>query len=287
MRILVTGSKGQLGKSIQALEKHYDYHIIYTDVEELDICDPAALDSFFEKNPVDVLLNCAAFTHVDLAQKERETAFLINGTAVGYLARMSAKYGFHLLHISTDYVFNGKNYRPLTEDYKPTPVNVYGKSKLAGEEAIAKHATGATIIRTSWLYSEYGNNFLNTMLRLAREKEQIKVVFDQIGTPTYAGDLAAMILDILPQIVDNQGVQLFHYSGEGVISWYDFAKAIFEIAGIEVEVLPIESSEYLLPAARPFFSVLNKAKIKKYFQMKIPYWRDSLKTCIRKLDKMK
>ncbi len=206
MKILITGSKGQLGRSIRSIERQYDYEIIYTDVEELDICNLNELNSFFEENPIDILINCAAFTNVDLAEKEKDTAFLINGTAVGYLARMSAKYNFHLLHISTDYVFNGKNYRPLTEDYKPTPINSYGKSKLAGEEAIVKHASKATIIRTSWLYSGYGNNFLKTMLRLAAGKDTIKVVFDQVGTPTYAGDLAKMLLDILPQIIDKQGV---------------------------------------------------------------------------------
>jgi dTDP-4-dehydrorhamnose reductase len=285
VKVLITGSNGQLGRSIKAMEKHYPYHFIFTDIDELDITDMTALHAFFAKHSIDFLINCAAFTNVDQAQTQREAALLINATAVGNLAKMATLHDFHIIHISTDYVFNGKNYRPWTEDYKPDPVNVYGRSKLAGEEALAKFTSKATVIRTSWLYSEYGNNFLNTMLRLGKTGAKINVVYDQIGTPTYAHDLGQMILDIIPRLAGQNEIGLYHYSNEGVTTWYDFAKAIFEIQKIDAVVYPIESKEYRTPAARPYFSVLNAEKIKNTFGISIPYWRDSLKLCLSLLSR--
>ncbi len=282
MKILITGSKGQLGQSIKRIAEQYLFEFIYTDVEELDITNREELDIFFKKNKIDTLINCAAYTQVDKAQEEREEAFLINADAVGNLARMSKKYDFHLIQISTDYVFNGKNYRALTEDYKAKPINIYGKSKLAGEEAVIKHASHGSIIRTSWLYSEYGANFLKTILRISQEHAEIKVVYDQIGTPTYAGDLAKMLLDNIFHFVLKDEIEIYHYSNEGVCSWYDFACEILEYTQQETKVIPIETKDYRTPAARPYFSLLSKEKIKTNFEIEIPYWKDSVKHCIRR-----
>jgi len=282
-KVLITGSKGQLGKSLEKAGKEFpEYTILSTDIEELDISDKQALQVFLSDNEIDFIVNCAAYTAVDKAENEKEFALKINATAVKYLAEYSADKNIPLVHISTDYVFDGKNYMPYKESDTTIPSSYYGQTKLAGEEEAINHAFRAVIIRTSWLYSEYGHNFLKSILKFGKEKDELRVVYDQIGTPTYAGDLANAIFQILSQI-RNQKTGIYHYGNEGAISWYDFAKAIMEISGIDCEIIPIESKEYPLPAPRPHFSVMNKKKIKDTFGITIPYWKDSLVKCITNL----
>ncbi len=281
MSTLVTGASGQLGSAIRALATE----LVFTDREMLDITDKDALDSFFDKHKIDAVVNCAAYTAVDGAESESEQAYLINSEALKNLAEICKKRGAKLIHISTDYVFDGKNYKPYSEEDKTNPQNVYGKSKLMGEkEMLSTAPKNSCIIRTSWVYGEYGKNFLKTMLRLGMEKESLGVVFDQIGTPTYAGDLAGAILEILPKL-ENATPQIYHYSNEGVCSWYDFAKEIMDLSKLDCKVNPIETHEYPTPAIRPHFSVLNKSKIKKEFGVTIPYWKDSLKLCLKNMEK--
>ena len=285
--ILVTGSKGQLGLSIAALAKQYaDCQFTYVDIEELDLSNSQTMDMFFEHNTFDVVINCAAYTAVDKAESEPEIADAINHLAVKRLAQIAKEKDMVLIHVSTDYIFNGQNFNPYVESDPTDPKSVYGDTKLKGELAyIAKNPKGI-IIRTSWVYSEYGNNFVKTMLRLGAERDALNVIFDQVGSPTYAGDLAKSILDIL-QTTDvekfDESDKLFHYSNEGVCSWYDFAKTIFEISATQCEVSPIETKDYPTPAQRPHYSLMNKAKIKSRFELEIPYWKDSLKTCIKRL----
>lgn len=276
--ILVTGSKGQLGSEIRALAPKYpNYKFVFTDAEELDICNHVAVKQCITTNNIKAIVNCAAYTAVDKAEEQYELADKINHLAVANFAQLAKENGIKLIHISTDYVFDGTAHKPYTETDTPNPQSVYGKTKLAGETTIQHiNPANSIIIRTSWVYSVYGNNFVKTMLRLGKERDELHVVADQIGTPTNAADLAQTILDILPQL-KNDAVELFHYSNEGVCSWYDFAKAIFEIKDITVKVNPIESLQYPTPAKRPYYTVLNKSRIKISFNLNIPYWKESLK----------
>jgi dTDP-4-dehydrorhamnose reductase len=288
MKIIVTGSKGQLGRSIQKLSSEYpDLEFVFTDIEELDISDSAQTDHFFTAENPSVVVNCAAFTAVDRAEKEELLAEKINHRGVANLANACRKTGTRLIHISTDYLFDGNKSTPYHEKDIVKPKSVYGITKLEGETAILRAEIKSIIIRTSWLYSEYGNNFVKTMLRLGKEKNQLKIVSDQVGTPTYAGDLARALLDILQLTAEDSKrfvTGIYHYSNEGVASWYDFTKAIFEYSPeVICQVCPIDTNAYPTPATRPAYSVLNKSKIKSTFDIKIPYWRDSLKLCLIKL----
>ena len=288
MKIIVTGSKGQLGRSIQELSSGYTgLTFVFTDIEELDICDTEQVDAFLTSENPAVVINCAAYTAVDKAEKEAALAEKINHHAVANLTLACRKTGARLIHISTDYLFDGNKSTPYQENDIVRPRSVYGITKLEGETAILRSEIQSIIIRTSWLYSAYGNNFVKTMLRLGREKDQLGVVSDQVGTPTYAGDLAKVLLDIL-QMTAKDSKQfvpgIYHYSNEGVASWYDFTKAIFEYSPeITCHVNAIDTNAYPTPATRPAYSVLNKSKIKATFGVCIPYWRDSLKLCLFKL----
>ena len=284
MNILVTGSNGQLGNELRALAPVYpNYKFIFTDIAELDITNEPDAEMFVNEEKPSVIINCAAYTAVDKAEQEDNLAFLINATAVGILSRVASKYGVLLIHISTDYVFDGKGHKPYQEDDPTNPVSLYAKSKHAGEQQVQSYATKAIIIRTSWLYSEFGHNFVKTIMQYGKERGQLNIVFDQIGTPTYARDLAKAILNILKIQSVSDSVEIYNYSNEGVASWYDFAKAIIEFSGINCKINPIETKDYPLPAARPFYSVFNKSKIKNRFHLEIPFWRDSLMECIERI----
>jgi dTDP-4-dehydrorhamnose reductase len=286
LNILVTGSNGQLGNEIRQLAADFSaYHFIFTDVAELDITKKTTVNNFVSRHAIDVIINAAAYTAVDKAETDPDIADLINGTAVGILAAAALKYNALFVHVSTDYVFSGKAHQPICEDDQTSPDGAYARSKLLGEQLILQENGKAVILRTSWLYSEFGGNFVKSMLKYGRERDQLKVVFDQIGSPTYARDLAKTILQLIPKWQEYKTPEVFHYSNEGVASWYDFTKAIHEIAGISCKVLPIETKDYPLPAKRPFYSVMNKDKIKKEFNLEIPYWRDSLKECIARIEK--
>ena len=285
--ILITGANGQLGSEIKELVEHLgksDSQFFFTSSQALDITDHQAVESYCIHNTIDTIINCAAYTAVDKAETEPEKADLINHLAVKNLAVLAKKHQIRLIHISTDYVFNGQNYRPYQEEDTPEPQSIYGKTKLAGEQAIQKiNPPGGIIIRTAWVYSTYGHNFVKTMLRLGKEKDKLNIVFDQIGTPTYAKDLARAILNILPKLEAKGRVEIYHYSNEGVASWYDFAKAIFELTQTPCQVNPIESKDYPTPAKRPQYALLNKSKIKARFDIKIPHWRKSLETALQKM----
>lgn len=258
--ILVTGGNGQLGSELKELAPAYsNYHFIFTDVENLDICDHKAVATFIDKNNIHTIINCAAYTAVDKAEEQFELADKINHLAVANFSQIARDKNIQLIHISTDYVFDGTNHKPYTEKDSPNPQSVYGQTKLDGELAMQQiNPENSIIIRTSWVYSKFGNNFVKTMLRLGKERDQLSVVADQIGTPTNAADLAKAILTILPKI-KNEDIEIFHYSNEGVCSWYDFAKAIFEISELPIEVNPIGTSQYPTLAKRPFFfSVVQK-----------------------------
>jgi dTDP-4-dehydrorhamnose reductase len=282
MNILITGCNGQLGNEMQVLEKSHPQHTYYnTDVQELDITNQEAIEKFVEENGIDGIVNCAAYTAVDKAEENRELCDLLNHVAPGYLAAAVEKRGGWMIQISTDYVFDGTSHTPYVETAPVCPNSVYGSTKLAGEEAVQKECRQSMIIRTAWLYSTYGNNFVKTMIRLGKEKAELGVIFDQIGTPTYARDLAVAIFAAI-----EQGVKpgIYHFSNEGVISWYDFTKAIHRIAGItDCKVRPLHTSEYPTPANRPHYSVLDKTKIKQTYGIEVPYWEESLKECIEKL----
>jgi dTDP-4-dehydrorhamnose reductase len=284
--ILVTGGNGQLGSELKELAPAYaNYHFIFTDVENLDICDHKAVATFIDENNINTIINCAAYTAVDKAEEQFELADKINHLAVANFAKIAKDKNIQLVHISTDYVFDGTNHKPYIESDSPDPQSVYGQTKLDGELAMQQiNPQNSVIVRTSWVYSKFGNNFVKTMLRLGKERGELSVVADQIGTPTHAADLAKAILTILPKI-ENEAVETFHYSNEGVCSWYDFAKAIFEIKGLPIHVNPIETSQYTTLAQRPFYSVLNKSKIKLNFSIQIPYWRHSLKDCLSEFSK--
>ena len=280
MKLLITGAHGQLGNEIHDNRKDYPhYEFTFTDIDELDITDYKSIIEFIKGKGFDFIINCAAYTAVDKAESEKDKAYLINKTAAGNLARASAENGIKLVQISTDFIFNGKNSKPYIETDEADPLSVYGSSKLEGEKQVTASGCTSLIIRTSWLYSIYGNNFVKTIIKMAREKGKISIVYDQIGTPTYAYDLAKVILKILPEIKDGTK-NIYHYSNEGVASWYDFAVAICEMTGIKCDIRPIESREYPAPAKRPEYSVLNKARIKGETGIEIPYWRNSLRKCI-------
>lgn len=282
MNILITGCNGQLGNEMQLLEKVNPQHQYFnTDVAQLDITNPEAIEEFVSNNAIDIIVNCAAFTAVDKAESSQELCHLLNAKAPEYLAAAIAKRGGYLVQVSTDYVFDGTNHTPYTEDEATCPNSVYGSTKLEGEKLAMAACANTMIIRTAWLYSTFGNNFVKTMIRLGQEKPELGVIFDQIGTPTYAGDLAAAIMAAI-----NHGIVpgIYHFSNEGVISWYDFTKAIHRIAGItSCHVKPLHTTEYPTPAARPHYSVLDKTKIKQTYGIEIPYWEEALEKCVAKL----
>mgnify|MGYP000890024420 CR=1 FL=1 len=286
--ILVTGCAGQLGQSIQSIAADFlEFEFVFADRQDLDLINEINMDKFFENQTFDIIINCAAYTAVDRAETEPELANKINHLAVQKLARIAKEHRSRLIHISTDYVFSGKQYRPYLETDEVQPEGVYGKSKLYGEHDIQSILkTNAVIIRTSWIYSEYGNNFVETILKLGQERDTLNVIFDQVGTPTYAKDLAKSIMSIVKSRAFNQEyfkTNIVNYSNEGVCSWYDFAKTIFELTNIKCQVIPVETKDYSSPARRPHYSVLNKTKIKKSYNLTIPYWKDSLRQCLTEL----
>ena len=282
MNILITGCNGQLGNEIQLLQKLHRHHTFFnTDVQELDITDAAAIERFVADNAIDGIVNCAAYTAVDKAETNEELCRLLNAVAPGYLAAAIAGRGGWMIQVSTDYVFDGTNHRPYVETDPVCPNSVYGRTKLEGERIVSQLCPQSMIIRTAWLYSTFGANFVKTMIRLGREKEQLGVIFDQVGTPTYAHDLAVAIFAAIEKgIVPGT----YHFTDEGVISWYDFTKAIHRLARIGgCHVRPLLTSEYPTPACRPHYSVLDKSKIKQTYGLEIPYWEESLAECIKKL----
>jgi len=284
-KILVTGSNGQLGSELKVLAGIYkSYEFVFTDVAELNIADYDIVAEFVKNGKFDFLINCAAYTAVDKAEDEIELCDTINRKGPDSLAMACAAAGTRLVHVSTDYVFDGYYYRPYRETDGMNPIGAYGQSKYDGETLVLASGVAGAIIRTSWLYSTFGNNFVKSMLKFGRERASLNVVFDQVGSPTYAADLAVAILEALPVLSQKDSCEVYHYSNEGVISWYDFTKTIFEMEGItSCKVSPIESKDYPTKARRPHFSVLNKSKFKTDFQTEIPYWKDSLKNCLTKL----
>ena len=282
MNILITGCNGQLGNEIQLLQAQYAQHTWFnTDVNELDITDKAAIERFVEANEIDGIVNCAAYTAVDKAESDPQLARKLNAEAPAFLAEVVGKRGGWMVQVSTDYVFNGTKHTPYVETDEPCPNSIYGQTKLEGEQAVSKLCPNAMIIRTAWLYSEFGNNFVKTMIRLGREREQLGVIFDQVGTPTYAHDLAMVIMTAI-----DKGIKpgVYHFSNEGVTSWYDFTKSIHRLAGINTcQVSPLHTAEYPTPACRPAYSVLDKTKIKDAYGIEIPHWEESLAKCIAKL----
>ena len=283
--ILITGANGQLGNCLHDLAADFQdkYNFYYTDVAELDITDAEAIEKFVVDNGIDIIINAAAYTAVDKAEDDEENAYRLNCTAVGNLARVAKKHDLTLFHISTDYIFSGEMALPYVETDTPAPKSVYGSTKLAGERAIQESGCRAVVIRTSWLYSEYGNNFVKTMLRLGAERDSLRVVCDQIGGPTYAGDLARVIFHLVENGVAHSGTEFYHFANEGVCSWFDFSRAIMDMAGLPCRVEAISTSEYPAKAHRPPFSVFNLRKIKTATKLDIPYWRDSLILVINKL----
>ena len=282
MNILITGCNGQLGNEMQLLEASHPQHTYFnTDVAELDITNQEAIEAFVNDNQIDGIVNCAAYTAVDKAEENEELCTKLNAEAPAYLAAAIGKRRGWMIQISTDYVFDGTQHTPYTEEADTCPNSVYGKTKLVGELNVQKFCEQSMIIRTAWLYSTFGNNFVKTMIRLGKEKPELGVIFDQIGTPTYSRDLAVAIFAAIEQgIVPG----VYHFSNEGVISWYDFTKAIHRIAGITTcHVRPLHTSEYPTPAKRPHYSVLDKTKIKQTYNIEVPYWEESLADCIAKL----
>jgi dTDP-4-dehydrorhamnose reductase len=275
--ILVTGSNGQVGNELKNLLNEKE--ALFVDRKNGDITNSEQIENLIITHNISTIINCAAYTAVDKAENEKEKAFLINEAGARNLASLAKKYSIKLVHISTDYVFPGNTPTPLTEDSPTAPFTVYGESKLAGEKAILNIRPTAVIIRTSWLYSEFGNNFVKTIVKYASERSEMKIVYDQVGSPTYAKDLAEAIIAIIPKMKDGE-CDLFHYSNEGAVSWFDFANAICEIKKIKCRLIPIESFEYPTPTPRPKYSVLSKKKIKQTFNISIPYWKDSLAKCL-------
>jgi dTDP-4-dehydrorhamnose reductase len=282
MKILVTGASGQLGSEIkERVERFPNWEFLFCTVESLDITNVSDVEDFFSIHKITAIINCAAYTAVDLAESNREVCEAVNVRGAKNLAIVAAKYNVKYIHTSTDFVFDGHYHLPYKETDKPNPLNVYGITKLQGEQEVLKLVPEAIIIRTAWLYSNHGGNFVKTMQRLGNEREELNVIFDQVGTPTWAGDLAETILEILSQLeVGGTQKGMYHYSNEGLASWYDFAIEIIEFSKLECKVLPIETKDYPTPAPRPAYSVLNKAKIKKDFGLEIPHWKQSLKKCI-------
>lgn len=283
MNILITGANGQLGLSLRKeLEGDDRLNPIYTDVDGLDITDREAVDRFIGDNKIDTIINCAAYTAVDKAESDDRAAARINTEAVGYIAEAASRRGVRVVHISTDYVFSGEHFRPYAENDEPYPHSIYGRTKLEGEGLLTAYCQDSVIIRTAWLYSEFGTNFVKTMLRLGREKGKLRVVSDQIGTPTYAGDLARAIHTIITSPQWHPGI--YHFTDEGVASWYDFAISIFRLSGMDnVEVTPVGTKDYPTPARRPLYSVLSKEKIKNTYNITIPYWEKSLEKCLKSM----
>jgi dTDP-4-dehydrorhamnose reductase len=283
INILVTGSNGQLGSSIVSLENNFsDYNLLFTDKYDLDLLNFSAVENYVVKNKIEVIINCAAYTNVDKAEDEPGIANEINNSAVENLARLSKKIQMKLIHISTDYVFDGNAEIPYNETDKPNPQSIYGLTKMKGEKAMKTISPdNSLIIRTSWLYSEYGHNFVKTILKLVEEKEKISVVSDQIGSPTYAYDLAKAILQLIPSL-KNKGVQIYHYANKGKCSWFEFAEEIVHLSNNICSVEAIPSERFETKANRPKFSLLNTDKIEREFQIEIPYWKDSLKNCLLK-----
>jgi len=288
MRVLITGSNGQLGSEIKELSANYDkIECLFKDLPELDICDANVLSAFITDYNINVVINCAAYTAVDKAEKAADIAEQVNSTGVSNLVYALEKINGKLIHISTDYVFDGNHSVPYKESDFVSPIGVYGKTKRAGELAVINSNIDAIVIRTSWLYSSYGNNFVKTMLHLGNEKKSLNIIFDQIGTPTYAKDLAKTCLDILcgeSSANLNNDEKIYHYSNEGVTSWYDFATAIMELGNVDCKLVPIQTIDYPTVTKRPKYSVLDKSKIKSDFKIKIPHWRDSLEDCIKKIN---
>ena len=283
LNILVTGANGQLGSEIKELSSLYPHNFFFTCKDNLDITNAQAVEAFILQNMITAIIICAAYTAVDKAESDQENADKINHQAVKHLATIAKENNIKLIHISTDYVFDGTHHQPYIETHVANPQSVYGKTKLDAENTMKEiNPKNSIIIRTSWLYSSYGANFVKTMLRLGKEKESLGVVYDQIGTPTYAKDLAKIILDIIPRI-QNSAVEIYHYSNEGVLSWYDFAKDIMKMAKLTCKVNPIETSQYPTPAKRPHYSLFNKSKIKIDYNLEIPYWKDSLDACLRQM----
>ena len=282
MNILVTGANGQLGNEMQVLARENLQHTyFFTDVQELDICDEQAVYAYVSEHKIDIIVNCAAYTAVDKAEDNVELCDKLNNIAPGYLARAAQANGAAMIQVSTDYVFDGTAHIPYTEEEPTCPASVYGSTKLAGDQNVMDHCEKAMVIRTAWLYSIYGNNFVKTMIRLGQERDSLGVIFDQIGTPTYANDLAQAIFAAI-----NKGVVggIYHFSDEGVCSWYDFTIAIHRLAGIaSCKVKPLHTADYPAKAPRPHYSVLDKTKIKDTFGIEIPHWEESLKRCINQL----
>jgi dTDP-4-dehydrorhamnose reductase len=289
MNILITGSKGQLGSELRELSVFYKaVNFIFKDLPGLDICNFDELQNFIIKNNIIAVINCAAYTAVDKAEEEEQIAKKVNAEGVTNIVKALQKVNGKLIHISTDYVFNGDHFLPYKESDPVSPIGVYGETKREGELAAINSTLDAIVIRTSWLYSSFGSNFVKTMLRLGKEKDELGVIFDQVGTPTYARDLAKICLEILcgdSSVNISKNGSLYHYSNEGVASWYDFAISIMELGGENCKVKPLQTKDYPTLAKRPHYSVLNKSKIKTDFDIEIPYWRDSLKDCIEKIKK--
>lgn len=281
--ILITGANGQLGNEMRILSvENQEYNYFFTDVAELDICDERAVMEFVMTNDIQIIVNCAAYTAVDKAEENLEFCTRLNADAVGYLAKAAEVNRAEFIQISTDYVFDGTAHVPYLETEPTCPNSVYGATKLAGEQNALTLCSRSMVIRTAWLYSTFGNNFVKTMIRLGKERESLGVIFDQVGTPTYARDLARAIFAAI-----RQGVVpgIYHFSNEGVCSWYDFTKAIHRLAGItSCHVKPLHTEEYPTPAKRPHYSVLDKTKIKNTYHIEIPYWMDSLQSCIAELE---
>ncbi|WP_163323907.1 dTDP-4-dehydrorhamnose reductase [Draconibacterium mangrovi] len=284
MKILITGAYGQLGNELKVLSKNYpNWEFVFTDVDSLDITDEEQVKSYFTDINFELVINCAAYTAVDKAESDFETAQKVNAVAPKLLAKYSKAVGAKFIHVSTDYVFAGDAHLPYEETDAVAPNGAYGKTKLEGEQNCQAENLETVIIRTAWLYSTFGNNFVKTMLRLGKERGELGVVFDQVGSPTYAADLAKAILKVAESEKFVPGI--YHYSNEGVASWYDFALAIFELSGVDCKVKPVLSENFPTPAKRPAYSVLNKAKIKETYHLEVPYWRDSLKICIKHLER--
>lgn len=284
MNILITGANGQLGNEMRRVSAVSSNHYIFTDVAELDITNPDAIRKMVNDNHIEVIVNCAAYTNVDKAEDDYEMADLLNNKAVENLAAAAKEVDATLIHVSTDYVFQGDRNIPCCEDWETNPLGVYGKTKLAGEQSLQRVGCKYLIFRTAWLYSSFGKNFVKTMRQLTADRDSLKVVFDQVGTPTYARDLADVIFKVIEEeLFDKQGI--YHFSNEGVCSWYDFAKEICALSGNTCDIQPCHSDEFPSKVKRPHFSVLDKTKLKSAFNIKVPYWKDSLIKCINELKK--
>ena len=283
MNILVIGASGQLGQELRVVAEGSAQHYTFASRSELDVTDQLAIRHFVQDHHIDTIINCSAYTAVDRAEDEPEEADRINHQAVAALAALAKAQGLYLIHISTDYVFAGDSHRPITEEETPRPQSVYGRTKLLGEDAIRRAGCRALILRTSWLYSTYGANFLKTMCRLMQERQELSIVFDQIGTPTYARDLARFIVSYLEQDKGTRQEGTYHFSDEGVASWYDFAEAIRHRMGYSCQLHPIRSEQYPTKATRPSYSVLDKAKLKRDFGITLPHWQTSLEDCLKQL----